>query len=265
MNKIKFAKMSGTGNDFIVFDNRTGIFKGDEQRFFENICKRRFSIGADGVILVQNGKNTPVEMSYFNSDGRHAAMCGNGARCAARFAFEKGIVNQRQFDIEVAGAVYSANVGEESVSVLFGSLSGYNSDIDIEIEQEWKIGGFVISGVPHLVIFVPDINRVDVDKYGRTYRQSPIFENGANINFVQKSGESSIKVRTYERGVEGETLSCGTGSVASAFVAFKKLSLRLPVHVEVRGGILQIDTDDEWKSVILTGPAEIVYEGVIDL
>jgi len=265
MNKFSFTKMAGTGNDFIVIDNRSEVFKGDEQEFFEKICRRRFSVGADGVILIQNGKIAPVEMYYLNSDGRQAAMCGNGARCAAKYVFEKNIISERQFDIEAAGRVYSVSVGQEDVTVRFGSVSDYDPDLNLEVETEWQRGGFVISGVPHYVIFVPDVDKVDVEKYGRMYRRSPLFKNGTNINFVQRSGESSIKVRTYERGVEGETLSCGTGSVASAFIAYKRLSVRLPVTVETKGGILKVGSDDGWESILLTGPAEIVYEGIMDL
>jgi len=265
MSEIKFTKMQGTGNDFIIIDNRSGMFSGSEHYFFEKICRRRFSVGADGVILIQNGKIAPVEMYYLNSDGRQAAMCGNGARCAAKYVFEKNIISEREFDIEAAGRVYSVSVGQEDVTVRFGSVSDYDPDLNLEVETEWQRGGFVISGVPHYVIFVPDVDKVDVEKYGRLYRNNPVFKNGANINFVQKNGENSITVRTYERGVEGETLSCGTGVVASSFIAHKKNNIKQPVTVATRGGILKVSTEDQWKSIFLTGPAEIVYEGTVVL
>jgi len=262
MKSLEFTKMSGTGNDFIMIDNRERLFSGAEHKFFKTICKRRTSIGADGVILVQHGNNTPVEMVYMNSDGRKAAMCGNGARCAARFAFDLGMAQSTEFDLEVYGSIYPASVKDAGVSIQFNSVVYAAPDLNISLKPAWKAGGLVQVGVPHYMVFVDSLESVPVAEYGARYRNDRAFPDGANINFVEIRGEDAISVRTYERGVEGETLSCGTGSIAASCASCRLMGVHTPVRVTTRGGILTVDAPEDWTSAVLTGPAVTVYKGV---
>ena len=222
-------------------------------------------MGADGVLLLEDGETVPLRMRYFNSDGREAAMCGNGARCIVFFARKKKIVDSDLFSLEASDGVHHARVEGSDVILGMARPTGFRSGLDILRESEFVEGGFVDTGVSHFVIFVPDADRVDVKTVGRFYRNHEVFRGGANVNFVQLLGENRIRVRTYEKGVEGETLSCGTGCVASAFFAGKQRGYASPVQVVTRGGELTVRFDKEWDEVSLTGRVEIVYEGVLFL
>ena len=261
--QIPFSKMSGTGNDFVVIDNRPRLLTGRETRLFSEWCQRRFSIGADGVILMGKGENAPVHMRYFNSDGQEAAMCGNGARCAGYFVFEKKLVSKRQFSMETETGLHRLSVSQENVRVSMPHPTEWCSDFNILKETGWIEGGFINIGVPHYIIFVDDIESISVEKTAPYYRFNAKFKEGANIDFVQRMSDNSLRVRTFERGIEGETLSCGTGSVASALTASKRFNLSSPIAIATRGGKLSVGFNHDWSDIWLSGRVALIYEGLI--
>ena len=257
--------MTGTGNDFIVFDNRNGRWSGRERAFFASICRRHESIGADGVVLIERGGAASIRMRYYNRDGREAPMCGNAARCAALYAVRKGMVRSPSFVLEASDGAHPVRVaGRRTVTVRMRPAEGYGTGLGIVREPEFSEGGFIDTGVPHWVVFVPAAERVALSAVAPYYRHHPAFPEGANVNFVEVRGGNRIAVRTFERGVEDETLSCGTGCVASALIVSRTHGYSSPVRVETRGGILTVAFDEEWRSIDLTGSAEVVYEGVLE-
>ncbi len=255
--------MAGTGNDFIVFDNRSHIFSGDEAQFFSEICQRRTSVGADGILLIEQGDSAPVRMRYFNRDGNESTMCGNGARCAGYFSWKKQIVTDNHFTLEALDGVHRVDIENSRVTLEMIRPHGFKSQLNILQESEFDEGGFIDTGVPHYVIFVKDVDAVDVGSLGSYYRHHAAFPRGTNVNFVQLSGQKRIRIRTYERGVEEETLSCGTGSVASALISSHHFGYVSPLMVSNRGGDLMIRFDETWEKVYLAGSVQIVYEGII--
>lgn len=264
-NTIHFTKMSGTGNDFIVFDNRSGFFTGKESEFFERICRRRISVGADGVLLVEGSESADIRMRYFNRDGRESTMCGNGARCVGFFAWEKKIVDKKAFRLEASDGVHMVDVLGEWVTLGMMKPRDFRFDLGILKEAEFTEGGFINTGVPHYVLFVDKLDVIDVTGMGSFYRSHEAFPEGTNVNFVQCMGKNRIRVRTYERGVEEETLSCGTGCVASAVIAAKRYGYDSAIAVMTRGGELTVGFDACFEEVSLAGLVEIVYEGELPL
>jgi len=264
-SSISFTKMSGTGNDFIVFDNRQLGFTQNDSTFFKQICQRRTAIGADGVLLIDVEGTHSLKMQYFNRDGQKAAMCGNGARCAAYFGFQKGVVSNHSFILFSDKDQHDVSVQNKNVALKMSEPFDFQEKLNLSEEPHLKEGGFINTGVPHYVLFVSDIETVDVMRLGQKYRFHKKFAEGANVNFVQQLGENKIKVRTYERGVEEETLSCGTGSVASALIASQQLGCNSPVQVHTNGGVLTVQFNTNWTDVTLIGEVEIIYEGVLNL
>ncbi len=262
---IPFAKMAGTGNDFIVIDNRQCRFSGEETELFARLCARRISVGADGVMLISGGDGKPVHMRIFNSDGRKTTMCGNGARCAAFFARWKNFVPADAFILQTAVGPHPVRVDGLHVELQMRPPRDFRRELGVVNEQDLTEGGFIDTGVPHLVLFTPDVESIDLSVLGRMYRHHPFFSDGVNVNIVQLLGESQIRVRTYERGVEGETLSCGTGSVASALVASAVHGLSSPVQVDTCGGVLSVRFDSGWHDVWLSGLVSMVYEGAFSI
>ncbi len=257
--------MAGTGNDFIVFDNRETRFSGQESDFFAGICQRRVSVGADGVILVEIGASAPVRMRYFNKDGFESTMCGNGARCTAYFAREKGFVSEDDFVLEAPDGLHRVRVADTSVTLAMTQPHGFRSGYGIVKETVLTEGGFIDTGVPHYVLFAEDVGTLDVEGMGPFYRNHPVFPDGTNVNFVQVLGENRIRVRTFERGVEEETLSCGTGCVASALLTSKQAGYTSPITVLTKGGELSVGFDGTWQEVSLTGQVQIVFEAVLNV
>jgi diaminopimelate epimerase len=260
---MEFAKIQGTGNDFVIVDNRNGEF----DRFCEGlplefvvrkICERRTGVGADGLILVEESETADLKWRFYNSDGSTAEMCGNGARCVSRFAFEKGIVKKSNMRIETLAGIIETQVLGENVRVKLTPPK----DLKLNVEAEGLEVHYVNTGVPHVVLFVSRLDLVDVRDVGRRLRFSEVFSpSGVNVNFVEV-GLNGIAVRTYERGVEDETLACGTGSVASALISSLVYGLKSPVEVEVRTGErLKVYFDDDFKEVYLEGPTVWVYDG----
>lgn len=280
--RIRFTKLSATGNDFILFDNRDNLFRGDEEKLFRTLCTRRVAIGADGILLiekprVQSTKPTALSpqpyalspphftMRYFNRDGRESEMCGNGARACAYYAFQHGLA-PAEMQFEVSGDLYHAVVSGKKVRLRMQKPRDLNLIPHALEDTGMEEGGYVNTGVPHYVLFVPDVEQVDVAKLGVKYRHHPAFQPaGTNVNFVSIVGTSDLHLRTYERGVEEETLACGTGTVASAVIAHLQKQMPFPIQVTTRGGELIVFGDPEFKKLELEGEVRLVYYGEFEL
>src|ERR671931_2710942 len=233
---LRFTKMNGAGNDFILFDNTTGDIDLDRNQI-AHLCDRHRGIGADGILLLEKPTNrADFRMRYFNADGGEAEMCGNGARCFARFANKiAGTVGGISF--ETPAGIISAKLAGELVTLQMTEPTGLRLNVLLQIGAEKKIVHFVNSGVPHVVVPVAKISDVDVSQEGSAIRHHEAFSpKGANVNFIEKRGADKIAVRTYERGVEDETLACGTGVVASALVFGATENVNGPINVIARGG-----------------------------
>ncbi len=262
---LEFAKLEGTGNDFVVIDNFDRKFEVfshqlNRRELVRRICDRKRGVGADGLILVEKAENPEVHFKwqFFNSDGSTAEMCGNGARCVARFAFENGIAPRRML-FETEAGLIEAFVEGKAVKVRLTPPE----DLKEDIVAEGIKGYFINTGVPHFVIFVDRIDAVDVNNVGKKIRYSRVFSPaGTNVNFVEVKLDGEVRVRTYERGVEGETLACGTGAVASAIIASRRFGLKPPVKVRVKSGeLLEVFFDSELKEVYLKGEVRYILDG----
>ncbi|MEN7550279.1 diaminopimelate epimerase [Rapidithrix thailandica] len=254
---VNFYKYQGTGNDFVIIDDREEQFDIANYQLVNWLCHRRFGIGADGLILLRNAEGYDFRMVYFNADGHEGSMCGNGGRCIVAFAKFLGIFDKQTSFIAVDGP-HQAFVKEGLVHLKMGNVE------EIETGKDFF---FMDTGSPHYIQFVKNIEDIDVVKEGQKIRYNDRFAaEGTNVNFVQKSDNNSIKVRTYERGVEDETLSCGTGVTASA-IAANQQGMQSPIDVEALGGNLQIafqQTNHLYQDIYLTGPAQQVFKGTID-
>jgi diaminopimelate epimerase len=257
---MKFVKMSAAGNDFILFDNRNRTLSGDEKDFFRRICERRQAVGADGVILLEKSSVADFKYSHYNSDGSLAEMCGNGARSICYYAVSKKIVPPHHA-FEILGVVHQAWVTEDDVKLRMPPPSEIKTGLGIVTEDFLEEGGFIVMGVPHLVIFVKKVDDIDVAKLGRKYWPHPRFCSRTNVNFVQVCNSNTIRVRTFERGVEEETFSCGTGAVSSAVLTHICRAHNPPITVKTKGGMLTVNWDDFHQAVYLSGGAKIIYEG----
>lgn len=268
MSEFEFTKMHGAGNDFIMIDDMNLIFEGNPL-MIAALCEAHRGIGADGLILLRPHAERDFEMIYFNSDGSKAGMCGNGARCAAMFARDRGIAGEKMVFYTGAGPV-SADVMGDSVKIGLEPVHG--TRIGIELPGEMT-AGFAVSGVPHTAIVVDDVRSWDRKRFvetARAIRFDPIFEpEGTNVNIVSVNSAESLVYRTYERGVEDETLACGTGAVGVSVIAAHMGLVSSPVTCETSGGdILETVfelTEDGAKRCTLTGPANIAFVGVSDL
>jgi diaminopimelate epimerase len=266
---LRFTKMNGAGNDFILIDNRGGDVHLNPNQI-ARLCDRHRGIGADGILLLENpSDHADFRMRYFNADGGEAEMCGNGARCFARFA-HKMAEAKHNISFETPAGVISAELGGDLVTLQMTEPTDLRRSVPLQIGEAKRLVHFINSGVPHVVVFVPQISEVDVPREGSAIRHHEAFSpKGANVNFIEKRGADKISVRTYERGVEDETLACGTGVVASALVFAATENVNGPISVLARGGDeLQVGfkkTDAQFKNVTLTGPAEFVFEGTIDI
>lgn len=257
--EIDFYKYQGTGNDFIIIDNRVNKFPKEDNNYIKELCDRKFGIGADGLMLLEDSTSGDFNMIYFNADGNLGSMCGNGGRCIVRFAEFLDIFNKKT-TFEAIGETYYATVDNECVSLKM-------KDIDeIELHADHI---FLNTGSPHHVKFTENIATLDVKKVGKKIRYaSPYFETGTNVNFVEQINDNTFKVRTYERGVEDETLSCGTGVTAVAIASYaSKKSTEKIINLQTMGGILEVSFDKEdnnYRNIVLKGPATFVYKGRIN-
>ena len=265
----RFTKMNGAGNDFILIDNRMGDVRLDRSQIAQ-LCDRHRGIGADGILLLEKpGNRADFRMRYFNADGGEAEMCGNGARCFARFA-NKVAAAKEKISFETQAGLISAELKGDSVTLGMTEPADLRLHLELGIAGENKTVHFINSGVPHVVIPVVNIEDVDVRHEGAAVRYHKIFSpSGTNVNFMEKRGAKKIAIRTYERGVEDETLACGTGIVASALIFGATEGCHGPITVLPRGGDeLQVSFETvagRFCNVTLTGPAQFVFEGTIEI
>ena len=265
---IAFWKMSGAGNDFIIIDNRGGVVDGrDLATFTRKVCCRKLSVGADGLILIQTtDADADFSWRFYNSDGSTAEMCGNGARCAARYAYLNGIAGERMVFVTAVGAIAAEVIGSVA-KVRMTDPSPMTPAQRLTLEDGETLSyRFVNTGVPHAVVAVADIDAVDVVGLGRRIRRHERFAPaGTNANFIQSIGEGAVAIRTYERGVEDETLACGTGAVAGALVAAKQFEMISPIRMKTRSGTWLLihwqEAAEEVAPVFMEGDARIVYTG----
>jgi diaminopimelate epimerase len=263
MKPIPFAKMNGCGNDFIIIDNRSGIAPADLCSFIRRVCRRKLSVGADGLILIETDVEHDFKWQFFNADGSRAEMCGNGARCAARYAHLNAIAGKKMVFGTDAGAIEAEVIGEGARIKMTDPFDLVCDAVLILTDGEQTLS-HLNTGVPHAVIETGDLENVPVVAWGREIRNHPHFAPaGTNVNFVAVRKPGTIGVRTYERGVEDETLACGTGCVASALVTAVLHGWASPIAVITRsGGVLTIHFErmgQVFRSVYLEGDARIVY------
>lgn len=255
---MQFFKYQGTGNDFIMIDNRSAIFIPTTEQI-AYLCHRRFGIGADGLILIEKDANYDFRMVYFNADGNEGSMCGNGGRCAVKFAYDLGMFEQSTTFIAVDGE-HKASVEGEIVSLKM---------IDVNTIEHHDTYDFLNTGSPHYVAFKSNLSAIDMYSEGKAIRYADewVKRGGTNVNFVEVMGENEISVRTYERGVEDETYSCGTGVTACGIVGFLNHGLTPPIKVNVLGGELKVDfiaqSPTQFTAIYLIGPAKMVFRGEI--
>jgi diaminopimelate epimerase len=268
MTNIPFYKMSGSGNDFIIIDNRSGIW--DERKtpaFVKAVCRDRVSVGADGLIFIENSDAADFKWRFFNSDGSQAEMCGNGARCAARFAFLNGMAGDRLSFETVAGIIH-AEVHGAVVKTQLSQPKNLQMNQDLTVDGARLTVHSINTGVPHAVIFVDDLEAVPLKELGSKIRFHGHFQPaGTNVNFITVGIDGAIGIRTYERGVEDETLACGTGSVAAALVCIAMGRAASPALVKTRGGeLLKVYAEPAgppFARAYLEGGASLVYTGEI--
>jgi diaminopimelate epimerase len=265
MENIDFYKMSGSGNDFIIIDNRKRIV--DEaglMNFVARVCRRKMSVGADGLILIENADAVDFKWRFFNSDGSVAEMCGNGARCAARFAYIKGIAGT-EMSFETEAGIIHAKVAKDHVKIKMPDPADLKTDYALELENSTLSVSSVNTGVPHVVVEADNIDDIEVVKLGREIRFHDVFDPaGTNVNFACLQNDDIVAIRTYERGVEDETLACGTGAIACAIVISYKKKIKSPVKVVTRsGGYLYIYykvKQGRFYDIFLEGDARIIYK-----
>ena len=263
--KIPFMKMSGSGNDFILIDHRDPFLKEDGLKdFVQKVCRRRVSVGADGFILIERSEKADFKWRFYNADGSEPEMCGNGGRCAARFAHLKGIAGP-SLKFETLAGILSATVDGKRVKLEMTKPFGLKLDETLAVDGKKEVFSFINTGVPHAVVFVEDLKEVDILRKGRAIRHHSLFApSGTNADFVQLGKGPQLSVRTYERGVEDETLACGTGVVASALIAAFKGLVKSPVSIKTRGGeVLTVHFEiegKEIKKVFFEGDVHVIYE-----
>ncbi len=266
---LSFAKMHGSGNDFILIDNRDRSIKSSmAASVAERLCRRKFGVGADGLILIEESSVADFKWGFYNADGSEAEMCGNGGRCAARFAFMEGIAPEN-LSFETLAGIIRAEVTGKRVKLQMSPPEDLRLDINLKIREDDFTINTLNTGVPHAVMLVKDIEATPVFEWGRFIRYHSLFQpEGTNVNFVEVTDTHNIRIRTYERGVEDETLACGTGAVASAIICAIKGLAESPVDVRTWGGeILTIyfnlaDAKDRVADqVFLKGDAVLVYRG----
>ena len=270
--KIHFTKMSGAGNDFVVVDNRNDIIE-DRIKFAVASCNRRLGIGADGLLLLEKSTKADFLMRYYNADGSDGGMCGNGGRCIAKYAFDNSFVKKNQFTFDALGYIYEAQrISADLYELKMKPPADKRLNHKINVDGQLLNANFIDTGSPNSVIFLDEnmdltsFDKVNVLRLGKEIRYHETYQpKGVNVNFVSIEGINYIKVRTYERGVEDETLACGTGSVASAVVSAMKNNWSGPVVVNVRSGenleIAFERNEDSFGNIRLKGSAKVIFSG----
>ena len=259
--QLEFYKYQGTGNDFVMIDNRSNFFPKENTQLVAHLCDRRFGIGADGLILLDNDTDTDFRMVYYNSDGNLSSMCGNGGRCLVAFAKKLNVIQNETTFIATDGLHYATVADDGVVSLQM---------IDVEEIKNTSEYSFLNTGSPHHVQLVADLEHYNVKENGAAIRYGALYgKPGSNVNFVKKIDATTFALRTYERGVEDETLACGTGAtaVAIAMNAIGQTDLNT-INIQVEGGKLAVSFDKnngKYSNVFLKGPAEFVFKGTIEL
>ncbi len=267
--KIVFTKMHGAGNDFIMIDDRKGLVPWQDHFLMATLATRRLGVGCEGIILVQPSEKADFRMRFLNPDGTEVEMCGNGSRCAAAFANSIGAAG-RAMTLETMCGLMDAELVPQGVKVWMPEPTRKAYELTVQACERTFTGDFMNTGVPHFVVAVDDLAAVNVLEWGRALRQHPVFDpEGANINFVTYRAPDRLAMRTYERGVEGESGACGTGAVACAVAAVERLGFTLPIHARTPSGY-ELIIDGDWRNhkctgLTLTGPTRVVYTGEIDL
>ncbi|MGC6430494.1 MAG: diaminopimelate epimerase [Jejuia sp.] len=255
----KFYKYQGTGNDFVMIDNRQQTFDKNNTKLVAELCDRRFGIGADGLILLENHTDYDFKMVYYNSDGNESTMCGNGGRCLVAFAKQLGVIRDKAI-FEAIDGVHQATIANGIVKLHMQDVSGISKN---------EAYTFLNTGSPHHVQFEEAIDNFEIKSKGAEIRYGDLYKNqgGSNVNFVKKINNETFRLRTYERGVEDETLSCGTGATATAIAMhYIGETEKNQVTIKVEGGELEVcfdASDKKYTNVWLIGPAKYVFEGVI--
>lgn len=257
--EITFTKYHGAGNDFIIVDCRSQKFDFKNHNNIKNLCDRRFGIGADGLMILENDESFDFKMLYFNSDGHEGTMCGNGGRCITYYAFSLGIINKKT-TFKATDGIHEAFIKDDIV---------YLKMNDVTEIKEFSDGILIDTGSPHFVKLCDNPHSIDVNSIGRNIRNDERFSpKGVNVNFINNV-QNNIQISTFERGVEAETLSCGTGSVASAIVsAIGKDNGNYTFIINAKGGTLGVSFEKqnkEYRNIWLSGPAVKVFEGKIDI
>jgi diaminopimelate epimerase len=262
MDPLRFFKMSASGNDFIVIDNRDGLIDSqypDTKGFVERVCRRRHSVGADGLILIEKSDRLDFVWRFYNADGSEAEMCGNGGRCAARFAFINGIAPASMSFGTLAGIMRARVDGSGRVKLQLTRPIDLKLDYPIRLDDREIFVSSVNTGVPHAILLTDHIDQAPVEDLGRSIRYHKAYPKGTNVDFVEVLDRKNVKIRTYERGVEGETYACGTGAVAVGVVLKEKGLTGEAVNIWTRGGeTLRVYVDED---VHLEGSARVIYEG----
>jgi diaminopimelate epimerase len=259
---FQFYKMSASGNDFIMIDNREKVVDQlfpDVRGFVAKVCRQRLSVGADGLILIEKSSTVDFSWRFFNADGSEADMCGNGGRCAARFAFVNGIAGKRMAFETLAGVMKAEILGTQ-VKLQLTTPTDVKLDYPVVLEHRELFVSSVNTGVPHVIILTDNVDHAPVEELGRVLRHHKEYSpHGTNVDFVTVIDKKNVKLRTYERGVEGETLACGTGAVAASVILKHKGLTGERVNLLTRGGeVLRVTIGDE---VYLEGDARIIYTG----
>ena len=262
-----FYKMSGSGNDFVVVNGMTS--PADEllrPEMVQAICARATGVGADGLVLLEPSEQADYRMTYLNSDGSRADLCGNASLCSARLASELGLLSNSSFLIESDAGILSARLLEDGPEIDLPAVSDVRANLPFRLGAGERRIGFALAGVPHLVVRVDDVLTVDVQGRGRPLRHDASLEHGANVNFVSQDSAGAWRLRTYERGVEGETLACGTGAVATAILLAESGEIENAVSLTTRSGLaLRVrltPSDADWIPS-LAGEARIVFRGTL--
>lgn len=269
MGKINFIKMVASGNDFVIIELKIKNSKLKNLRdLAKNICDRKYGVGADGLLLLEKTKKADIKMRIFNADGSEAAMCGNGARCVAFWLSARRKTQDAKRTIETKAGIIESTVSKDKVKIKLTEPKDLKLDIPIKINSRQLKVNLINTGVPHAVIFAQGLDKIDAVNLGRQIRFYKRFApKGTNVDFVEFLNENSLKIRTYERGVEDETLACGTGSVAAALISVMRYALSTirKINIYTRSGeILRVyfkRDKDKFSDVWLEGKAKIVHKG----
>jgi diaminopimelate epimerase len=268
---LRFARMHGCGNDFVVIDDRAGRWHAQRERLAQELCDRRKGLGGDGLILIERGADgADFRMSYTNRTGMDGEMCGNGARCTVLRAAELGLVDGKAAMATDAGLIH-ATINGHFITLAMTPPVDERPATEMDLAAGRLTGWYIDTGVPHVVVFLENVAALeafDVTAVGRDIRHHPAFERGANANFAARRDDGSFRMRTYERGVEMETLACGTGAVAVGLIAQRRFGAASPVVIHPTGGGrleigFRVDSGGAFHDVTLSGPAETIAEGEI--